>query len=246
MGWFHSKQRNQLNAATNEMETTIKMHWERFAEPKISNSQQAKRDKIDASVHSSVAGAAMSAPAQLPEGVLEQVAANRAAAEAAGSAEGEEAVTGAELGDELSRLREALKPPEGHRSWTEAVIDAFEGWDFSSDLFSNSYREMIQPPEVEVRPPTTGQFSVQNLLQRRQPANPQQRLQQQVVQQQQQLLQQGGILGAQVRQLVMGLPMQQLLQHQALQQQQALQPQQAVLLQPLQQLAQGFTPHQQH
>ena len=62
-----------------------------------------------------------------------------------------------------------LRPPEGHRSWTEAVMDAFDGWDFGSDLLSEGYREVIQAPVVEVRPPNTGQFSVQNLLRQRQP-----------------------------------------------------------------------------
>jgi hypothetical protein len=127
----------------------------------------------------------------LPEGLLAHVAANRGAAEAAGradadgSAVGEEAVTATELANELSRLREELRPPDGHRSWTEAVMDAFQGWDLSSDLLSQSYnccKEVIQAPAVEVRPPTTGQFSVQNLLQQRQALQPQQTLQQQLQQ----------------------------------------------------------------
>jgi hypothetical protein len=255
MGWFHSKHRNQLGSATNEMETTIKMHWERFAEPNISSNQQAKRDKFDTSVASTVEGSAMSAMAQLPDGLLAHIAANRAAAEAAGladadgNADGEQAVTGSELANELSRLREVLRPPDGHRSWSEAVMDAFQGWDVSSDLLSQSYREVIQAPAVEVRPPTTGQFSVQNLLQQRQALQPQLILQQL----QQQLLQQGSVMGAQ-QQLGMGLQVQQALQQQALQQQalqqQALQ-QQALQQQALQQqqqvlhqhFAQGFTHH---
>jgi hypothetical protein len=128
-------------------------------------------------------------------------------------------------------------------------MDAFQGWDVSSDLLSQSYREVIQAPAVEVRPPTTGQFSVQNLLQQRQALQPQLILQQL----QQQLLQQGSVMGAQ-QQLGMGLQVQQALQQQALQQQalqqQALQ-QQALQQQALQQqqqvlhqhFAQGFTHH---
>ena len=237
MGWFHSKHRNQLGSATNEMETTIKMHWERFAEAKISSNQQAKRDNFDASVASAVEGSAMSAAAQLPEGLLAQVAANCAAAAAAGQAaaqegaDGEETVTASELANELSRLREVLRPPDGHRTWTEAVMDAFQEWDLSSDLLSNSYREVIQAPAVEVRAPTTGQFNVQNLLQQRQALQPQHILQQ--------LLQQGSVMGAQ-QQVGMGLPLQQYLQQQQalqLQQQQAmqLQQQQAMQLQQQQQ-----------
>jgi hypothetical protein len=114
-------------------------------------------------------------------------------------------------------------------------MDAFEGWYFGSDLLSEGYREVIQAPVVEVRPPTTGQFSVQNLLRQRQPLQPQ-LLQQQLPQQQQQhqLLQQGNVMGAQMQQIGIGLPLQQLLQQQAFQQQQhALQ----------QQFAQGFAPH---
>jgi hypothetical protein len=211
MGWFHSKHRNQLDSATNEMETTIKLHWERFAPPKISSNQQAKRDKFDASVTSAVEGSAMSAAAQLPEGLLAQVAANRTAAEAAGlagadgSAGGEEIVTGSELANELSRLREALRPPDGHRSWTEAVMDALEGWDLSSDLLSQSYREVIQAPAVEVRPPTTGQFNVQTLLQQRQALQPPQILQ-------------GSLMGAQQQVgMAVPVPLQHLIQQQALQ-----------------------------
>jgi hypothetical protein len=86
-------------------------------------------------------------------------------------------------------------------------MDGFQGWDLSSDLLSQSYKEVIQVPAVEMRPPTTGQFSVQNLLQQRQALQPQQILQQQL---QQQLLQQGSVMGAQ--QQLMGLPMQQFLQ----------------------------------
>jgi hypothetical protein len=255
MGWFHNKQRNQLSPAANEMETTIKMHWERFAQPKISSSQQAKRDTFDAAVASTVAETDMSAPAQLPDSLLAHVATNRAAAEEAAAAEAdgsagvEEAVTGGELADELSRLYEMLKPPEGHNSWTEAVMDAFEGWDFGRDLFSESYREVIQAPVVKVRPPTTGQFSVQNLLRQRHPLQPQQLLQQQLLQQHQ-LLQQGSVMGAQVQQLGMGLPVQQLLQQQAVlqqQQQHALQQQAVQQQQALQQqFAQGYASQQHH
>ena len=127
--------------------------------------------------------------------LLAQVAANCAAAAAAGQAaaqegaDGEETVTASELANELSRLREVLRPPDGHRTWTEAVMDAFQEWDLSSDLLSNSYREVIQAPAVEVRAPTTGQFNVQNLLQQRQALQPQHILQQ--------LLQQGSVMGAQ-------------------------------------------------
>jgi hypothetical protein len=60
MRWFHSKQRNRLKAATNEMQTTIKMHWEAVAPRKISSTQQAKHDKFDQSVASSIADADMS------------------------------------------------------------------------------------------------------------------------------------------------------------------------------------------
>lgn len=189
MGYFHSKERNSLNPETNEMETVIKLHWNSFAPVKVSSTEQQKRAQYDSAVEASLADANMADPAQLPDDLQEHVDRQRQAAQALSvgdraAAEEEEAVTAEELSAELSRLRTALQPPAGFSSWTDAVRDAFDGWDFGSNLMESGYREQYVPPVLTVRPPTTGDFSVEELLQRRQ-----QQLAQQVQYQQQLLLQ---------------------------------------------------------
>jgi hypothetical protein len=181
MGYFHSKQRNQLKTATNEMETTIKLHYQSFKPVRLSSSEVAKRARFDAEVDSSIADANMADAARMPEALQPLVAANQYAANAATSQQQDEAVTPDELQEELTRLHAALQPPSGFSSWQAAVADAFGGWDFGSNLLDSSYTEVFVAPEIAVRLPTTGQFDVAALVQ--------EQLQQEVQQQQQQYLQ---------------------------------------------------------
>jgi hypothetical protein len=95
-----------------------------------------------------------------------------------------------------------IRPPEGFATWVEAVEDAFDGWDFGGpDLLDLNYAEVFAESEVEVRPPTFGQFDPADMVQE----ELQQEQQQRLAAQQQLLLQfqQAGLPGAYLQQHMM-------------------------------------------
>jgi hypothetical protein len=208
MGWVHSKERNRLASDTIEMITAVKLHYDSFAPPQLSSNEQAKRARFDAAVASSTAGSSLAEAAELPADLEAHIAASRQAAAAAGTdgEDEEEQLTADQLEARLGELGVAavqdasrIRPPGGFATWVEAVRDAFDGWDFAGpDLLDLNYAEVFAEPEVQVRPPTFGQFDPAAMVQEELQHEQQQRL----AQQQQLLLQfqQAGLPGASLQQ----------------------------------------------
>jgi hypothetical protein len=184
------------------MITAVKLHYDSFAPPQLSSTEQAKRACFDAALASSTAGGSLAEAAELPADLEAHIAASRQAAAGAGGEDEEEQLTADQLEARLGELGAAavqdasrIRPPGGFATWVEAVRDAFDGWDFAGrDLLDLNYAEVFAEPEVQVRPPTVGWFDPAAMVQE----ELQQEQQQRLAQQQQLLLQfqQAGLPGA--------------------------------------------------